>query len=331
MANPPARRPGASGKASRAQVPAPAALQAQKDEERDRVLDEAEELLRGAQVQTHQARRRREEVKRRLEAEPSAESDSREADAAAARDALITTVSENTGLDERQEQILKRIENLILENAKLSNKLLSPQESAIVSPRGKANDVVSAYIIQNIFLVSLLRNHVSNYEDALRNLLDNIGVARERHDLIVQVVVAACEGDEARLTAMRRALEAPAAEVSAPPPLRLPDEIPKAQWYGERPKGQTLRQFFGLDPNPPEFKEGWPAPYIRAKILSLPELKRLDPTSHTALYHTKEGKALRRDLLPRKQDLVTEQVSHLDRQLIREARRLESAERRRRQ
>jgi hypothetical protein len=209
-------------------------------------------------------------------------------------------------------QIPKAVENAIkLLKSKTTMSSIAPKE-----------------VDQAMSLLYLLQRGRVDLKEQSRLFLTNVGVNACDHELVLQLINAAREGDDMRLAAVRRVFEAPAAEV-APPPLQLPDEIPEGQWYRNRPEGQTLRQFLGLDPNPPEFKEGWPAPYIRAKTLSLPELKRLDPSTHTALYHTKEGRALRQDLVPRKQDLITETLTHVDRAQIREADRLKRAMERR--
>jgi hypothetical protein len=111
------------------------------------------------------------------------------------------------------------------------------------------------------------------------------------------------------------------------PALRLPDAIPEEQWYKNRPEGQTLRQWLGLDPS--QHPEGWVARYIRANGLTRPDLRRLDLSAYGALYNTKTGRDLL-GLLPSKAQLLDEELSHVDRERIRDARRLDNAERRRR-
>ncbi len=80
------------------------------------------------------------------------------------------------------------------------------------------------------------------------------------------------------------------AESVGPPPELPKGKIPENQSYLLRPSGQTLRQFL--------LEDGWPAPYIKAKILTRADLHRIDESAYRALYNTREGKSLPSDLLP---------------------------------
>lgn len=64
-----------------------------------------------------------------------------------------------------------------------------------------------------------------------------------------------------------------ATEASATPALQLPAKAPKL--YAQRPKGQNIIDFL-RDP------EGW-GPYVKACVLSRPDLNRLDPQAYNAL------------------------------------------------
>jgi hypothetical protein len=186
-----------------------------------------------------------------------------------------------------------------------------------------------AEVIYNLAydLNSLLsRIKMVKFDELASVLLTNMGVDERHHELFVRLLEAARKGDETTLRAVQRAMDAPKeaaapTERPAPQPLQLPEEIPESQWYKNRPKGQSLRHFLEVD--------GWPAPYVKAKILSRPELRKRDPSAYYAIYNTKEGVQLPPDLIPTKPQLVDEELSHLDRERVRDARRLASAERRR--
>jgi ankyrin repeat protein len=120
--------------------------------------------------------------------------------------------------------------------------------------------------------------------------LDRIGVRDEQvRDLVGDVVKSAVEGDTALLKRIRVALDAGKApqEVSESEPqrqenrtlaalqsavsLQLPDAIPNNEKYKPR---QGVIEFL---------EKGWPAPYIKAGVLSRPDLHRLDPNASMAL------------------------------------------------
>jgi hypothetical protein len=167
----------------------------------------------------------------------------------------------------------------------------------------------------------ILLKKVNQPFEFMRNMKEllRVRVLPEHRDLFVGLLQAVRENDDARITAVRRALEAPAAAppVSEAPALRLPDQVPENQLYRNRPKGVSLRQFLEED--------GWTAPYVRAGVLTRAQLNVLDKSAYTAIYNTKEGAQLPPDLIPTKPRLIDRELSHVDREQIRDANRLQRA------
>jgi hypothetical protein len=105
-------------------------------------------------------------------------------------------------------------------------------------------------------------------------------------------------------------------------PLRLPDAVPEESKYKPR---QGLVAFL---------EAGWPAPFIKAGLLSRPDLRRLDPGAAMALENwLKNPKHVLPDHLrvPKKAELVDRELEAIDPEQVRHAQRIASAARRRRQ
>jgi len=114
------------------------------------------------------------------------------------------------------------------------------------------------------------------------------------------------------------------AERIAPTIMRLPAGIPEGEKYATWSKvnGRSIVKFF---------EEGWPAPFIKAGILTRPTLFTLDRSAYKAMTNfTDRGNALPEHLrLPTRSDVVSEELSHVDKVAIRDAERLAAAQRRR--
>jgi hypothetical protein len=77
-------------------------------------------------------------------------------------------------------------------------------------------------------------------------------------------------------------------------------------------------------------RQGWPARYIEAGVLTQrSQLQGRDNTLYRALYETHEGRNLPAHILPTKQQVVDEELSHSDPKHLREAQRLARAQQRR--
>ncbi len=126
---------------------------------------------------------------------------------------------------------------------------------------------------------------------------------------------------EARIAALTAAL-APA-EPESEHSARLPTEIPEAERYAAWSKinGRKIVKFCD---------EGWPAPYIKAGILSRPTVHRLDASAWLAMKNLADRGLLPERLkLPDRSAVVTEELAHVDKQALRDAARLAQALRRR--
>jgi hypothetical protein len=137
---------------------------------------------------------------------------------------------------------------------------------------------------------------------AMTDVLYSLGVTEIHQELILQIIEAVREGDDARLEAVRRALEAPTAEL-ATAPLQLPDKIPDEQKYVKRPtdpdtgRKQSIVKFL---------EEGWPAPYVKARILTRPDLLHLDRAAYNALIEQK-GEIPEHLAIPGKHEIIKQE------------------------